>query len=170
MAVLYEVRDRIALMSFNRPEKHNALRDEDIASLVDALQRFDVDDEADVGILHGEGRSFSSGGDVNDRLQRSMDEGSTSERTTEYAAFTHCTNWKPVIAAVHGYCLGHALGTALRDAYARHRQRRRAYSLYNELRMLDDHSLRDLGIDRSEITSVASEAAGIAEQSRARFL
>ena len=42
-----------------------------------------------------------------------MDEGSTSERTTEYAAFTHCTNWKPVIAAVHGYCLGHTLGTAL---------------------------------------------------------
>src|SRR3954471_19027955 len=113
MAVLYEVRDRIAFMSFNRPEKHNALRDEDIASLVDALERFDVDDEADIGILHGEGRSFSSGGDVNDRLRRSMDEGSTSERTNEYGAFTHCTNWKPVIAAVHGYCLGHALGTAL---------------------------------------------------------
>ena len=67
MTVLYEVRDRIAFLSFNRPEKHNALRDEDIASLVDALHRFDVDDEADVAILHGEGRSFSSGGDVNDR-------------------------------------------------------------------------------------------------------
>ncbi len=113
MAVLYEVRDRIAFISFNRPEKHNALRDEDIASLVDALQRFDVDDDADVAILFGQGKSFSSGGDVNDRLQRSMDEGSTSERTTEYAAFTHCTNWKPIIASVHGYCLGHALGTAL---------------------------------------------------------
>src|SRR6476619_2074858 len=113
MTVLYQIRDRIAFMSFNRPEKHNALRDEDIASLVGALQRFDVDDQADVGILHGEGRSFSSGGDVNDRIQRSMDEGSTSERTNEYGAFTHCANWKPVIAAVHGYCLGHALGTAL---------------------------------------------------------
>jgi enoyl-CoA hydratase/carnithine racemase len=42
-----------------------------------------------------------------------MDQGSTSERTTEYAAFTQSTSWKPVIAAVHGYCLGHALGTAL---------------------------------------------------------
>jgi enoyl-CoA hydratase/carnithine racemase len=113
MTVGYEVRDRIAFLSFTRPEKHNALRDEDIASLVDALQRFDVDETADVAILHGEGRSFSSGGDVNDRLQRSMDEGSTSGRTTEYGAFTHCENWKPVIAAVHGYCLGHALGTAL---------------------------------------------------------
>jgi enoyl-CoA hydratase/carnithine racemase len=113
MTVGYEVRGRIAYISFNRPEKHNALRDEDIAGLVDALHRLDTDDDADVAILFGQGRSFSSGGDVNDRLQRSMDEGSTSERTTEYAAFTNSTSWKPVIAAVHGYCLGHALGTAL---------------------------------------------------------
>jgi enoyl-CoA hydratase/carnithine racemase len=113
MSVLYEVRDRVAYLSFNRPEKHNALRDEDIASLVDALHRLDDDAAADVAILFGQGRSFSSGGDVNDRLQRSMEEGSTSERTTEYAAFTDSASWKPVIAAVHGYCLGHALGTAL---------------------------------------------------------
>src|SRR5947209_12108644 len=99
MTVGYDVRDRIAFISFNRPEKHNALRDEDIASLVDALHRLDADDDADVAILFGQGRSFSSGGDVNDRLQRSMDEGSTRERTTEYAAFLECTNWKPVIAA-----------------------------------------------------------------------
>ena len=113
MTLGYEVREEIAYISFNRPEKHNALRDEDIAALVDALQRLDTDDSAQVGILFGEGRSFSSGGDVNDRLQRSMDEGTTSGRTTEYEAFTQSINWKPVIAAVHGYCLGHALGTAL---------------------------------------------------------
>ncbi len=113
MTVLYEVRDRIAFISFNRPEKHNALRDEDIASLIDALHRLDGDADADVAILFGQGKSFSSGGDVNDRLQRSMDEGSTRGRTNEQSAFTHSTSWKPVIAAVHGYCLGHALGTAL---------------------------------------------------------
>ncbi len=113
MTVLYEVRDRIAFISFNRPEKHNTLRDEDIASLIDALQRLDGDDDADVAILFGQGKSFSSGGDVNDRLQRSMDEGSTRGRTNEQSAFTQSTSWKPVIAAVHGYCLGHALGTAL---------------------------------------------------------
>jgi enoyl-CoA hydratase/carnithine racemase len=113
MTVGYEVREDIAYISFNRPEKHNALRDEDLAALVDALRRLDADDSAQVGILFGEGRSFSSGGDVNDRLQRSMDEGTTSGRTTEGEAFTQCVNWKPVIAAVHGYCLGHALGTAL---------------------------------------------------------
>jgi enoyl-CoA hydratase/carnithine racemase len=113
MTVGYDVREEIAYISFNRPEKHNALRDEDIAALVDALQRLDGDDRAQIGILFGHGRSFSSGGDVNDRLQRSMDEGSTKGRTNERDAFTRCENWKPVIAAVHGYCLGHALGTAL---------------------------------------------------------
>jgi enoyl-CoA hydratase/carnithine racemase len=113
MTVRYDVRDQIAYISFNRPEKHNALRDEDIASLVAALERFDTDDLAHVAILFGNGPSFSSGGDVDERLQRSMDEGSTRGRTNEASAFTRCTNWKPVIAAVHGYCLGHALGTAL---------------------------------------------------------
>ena len=113
MTVGYEVRGQIAYISFNRPEKHNALRDEDIAALVDALQRLDADDSAQIGIVFGHGRSFSSGGDVDERLQRSMDEGTTKDRTTEGDAFTRCENWKPVIAAVHGYCLGHALGTAL---------------------------------------------------------
>jgi enoyl-CoA hydratase/carnithine racemase len=113
MSVGYEVREQIAYISFNRPAKHNALRDEDIAALVTALERFDLDDTAEIGILFGQGRSFSSGGDVNERLQRSMDEGTTKGRTNESRAFTECSNWKPVIAAVHGYCLGHAFGTAL---------------------------------------------------------
>ena len=113
MTVDYEVRDAIAYISFNRPEKHNALRDEDIAALTAAIGRLDGDETAQIGLVFGQGRSFSSGGDVSDRLQRSMDEGSTSGRTSEAAAFLRCDNWKPIIAAVHGYCLGHALSTAL---------------------------------------------------------
>jgi enoyl-CoA hydratase/carnithine racemase len=113
MTVGYEVHEQIAHISFDRPAKHNALRDEDIASLVVALRRLDLDDTAQIAILYGQGPSFSSGGDVDERLQRSMDEGSTSGRTNEGRAFLECANWKPVIAAVHGYCLGHAFGTAL---------------------------------------------------------
>jgi enoyl-CoA hydratase/carnithine racemase len=113
MTVGYEVHEQIAHISFDRPAKHNALRDEDIAALVVALRRLDLDDTAQIAILYGQGRSFSSGGDVDERLQRSMDEGSTSGRTNESRAFMECANWKPVIAAVHGYCLGHAFGTAL---------------------------------------------------------
>jgi enoyl-CoA hydratase/carnithine racemase len=113
MTVGYNVRDRIAYLSFERREKHNALRDEDLEALSAAVRRLDGDDTADVGILFGQGSSFSSGGDVQARLQRSMEEGSTAGRTTEREAFLECDNWKPIIAAVHGYCLGHALATAL---------------------------------------------------------
>jgi enoyl-CoA hydratase/carnithine racemase len=113
MSIGYEVKERIAHISFDRVERHNAFRDSDLAELVDALHRLDGDESADVAIVFGNGRSFSSGGDVKDRLQASMEEGSTAGRTTEGPAFVECQNWKPVIAAVHGYCLGHALGTAL---------------------------------------------------------
>jgi enoyl-CoA hydratase/carnithine racemase len=113
MTVGYTVRDRIAYVSLERREKHNALRDEDLEALTAAVRRLDADDTADIAILFGRGKSFSSGGDVDARLQRSMDEGSTAGRTTERAAFLECDHWKPVIAAVHGYCLGHALATAL---------------------------------------------------------
>ncbi len=113
MTVAYDVRDRIAYISFERREKHNAFRDEDLRALSAALRRLDADDTAEAAILFGQGSSFSSGGDIGDRLQRSMDEGSTAGRSTEREAFLECEHWKPVIAAVHGYCLGHALATAL---------------------------------------------------------
>lgn len=113
MSVTYEVRERIAHIAFDRQEKHNAFRDEDLESLREAVRRLDRDDQADIAILSGNGRSFSSGGDMEERLQKSMAEGSTGGRTTEGEAFLESKTWKPIIAAVHGYCLGHALATAL---------------------------------------------------------
>lgn len=113
MTVTYAVQGRVAHLAFDRRERHNAFRDEDLAALERALRRFDADDDVDVAVLSGNGRSFSSGGDVTERLQRSMDEASVADRVDERKAFLDCANWKPIIAAVHGYCLGHALGTAL---------------------------------------------------------
>jgi enoyl-CoA hydratase/carnithine racemase len=113
MTVTYEVREGIAHIAFNRQEKHNALRDEDLEALSVAVRKLDSDEGANVAILSGNGQSFSSGGDMKARLQKSMEEGSTSGRVNEQEAFLDCTTWKPIIAAVHGYCLGHALATAL---------------------------------------------------------
>ena len=57
-----------------------------------------------------------------------------------------------------------------RRAYARHGQRRRARATYDALRQLDDRMLHDLGFDRSEMTSVASEVTGEAERTRVHAL
>lgn len=61
-----------------------------------------------------------------------------------------------------------AAGGLARRAYARYRQRREARNIRDVLRGLDDRMLRDLGLDRSEIASVAAEVTGEAEHTRVR--
>ena len=63
-----------------------------------------------------------------------------------------------------------AVGAIGRRAHARLRQRQAAKSIYDTLSDLDDRTLRDLGFDRSEITSLAAEVTGRAEPTRVRAL
>jgi uncharacterized protein YjiS (DUF1127 family) len=62
-----------------------------------------------------------------------------------------------------------AVAFALR-ARARHRRNRQARAVYDALRQLDDRDLHDLGFDRSEITSIASEVTGLTKGTRVRAL
>lgn len=116
--VLYEVSDKIATITINRPDKLNAVSDEVVAGLAEALRRFDLDENAEVAILNGRGRAFSSGADVRQRQLRSRDEfeklgGPQGWGTNSADLLTRAVNWKPVIAAVHGYVMGLALGLTL---------------------------------------------------------
>jgi enoyl-CoA hydratase/carnithine racemase len=116
--VEYEREGQLVTLTLNRPEKLNAFSDELVGALGEALHRFDVDDEAHVAILHGTGRAFSSGADVRQRQLRSRDEflklGGPQGRGTHSAdLLTKAVNWKPVIAAAHGYVLGLAVGIVL---------------------------------------------------------
>jgi len=116
--VLYEREGPVVTLTLNRPEKLNAFSDELVGVLSDALHRFDMDDEAHVAVLHGNGRAFSSGADVRQRQLRSREEfmrlGGPQGRGTHSAdLLTKAVNWKPVIAAPHGYVLGLAVGLVL---------------------------------------------------------
>jgi uncharacterized protein YjiS (DUF1127 family) len=94
----------------------------------------------------------------------------SSARPTSYqphqAARAHrsFTIGEIIVAAIQ------AAGAIARRAHARHRQRRQARAIRDALRQLNDHTLRDLGIDRSEIMSVAAEVTGAAECTRVRAL
>ena len=62
--ILYDVGDGIATITLNRPEKLNAFSADLVRELDDALEAFDLDPDAWVAILSGNGRCFSAGADV----------------------------------------------------------------------------------------------------------
>lgn len=116
--VEYERTGGVVVLRLNRPEKLNAFSDEMVVALGDALRRFDADGDANVGVLCGKGRAFSSGADVNQRQLRPREElermgGPQAHGARAGDLFTHSVNWKPVITAVHGYVLGLAVGLML---------------------------------------------------------
>jgi enoyl-CoA hydratase/carnithine racemase len=116
--VNYERDGQIVTLTLNRPEKLNAFSDELVGALGEALHRFDTDDEAHIAVLHGSGRAFSSGADVQQRQLRSREEflklgGPQGRGTHSSDLLTKALNWKPVIAAAHGYVMGLALGLLL---------------------------------------------------------
>jgi len=63
-AVLYDAGNGIARITLNRPDKRNALNDELIAGLKDALRRANSDSQVRVVILSGSGSDFCSGADL----------------------------------------------------------------------------------------------------------
>ena len=113
--VEYEQEGNIVTLRLNRPEKLNAFSDELVAALMAALRRFDEDRDAHLAIICGNGRAFSSGADVHQRQLRSREEFEKYGGPQAFGAhasdlLTKSVNWKPVIAAAHGYVLGLAVG------------------------------------------------------------
>jgi enoyl-CoA hydratase/carnithine racemase len=116
--VTYERDGQVVTITLNRPDKLNAFNDELVGALSDELHRFDMDEEAHGAILCGNGRAFSSGADVQQRQLRSREEflklgGPQGRGTHSSDLLTKSVNWKPVIAAAHGYVLGLSVGIVL---------------------------------------------------------
>lgn len=98
--VTYESKDRVATITINRPEKMNALSNALVGELRDAFQRLqDSDDRAAVLTAAGE-KAFSVGADLKDPPR--------DPNLWECMPGVGVMLDKPVIAAVHGYCVGGA--------------------------------------------------------------
>lgn len=116
--IRYECRDRIATITFNRPEKLNAFDDGMVMRMAEVLHGFDTDPEADVAVLRGEGRAFCSGADVHQRQLRTEAEMKKHGGPQAWGAhsadlFVRSINWKPVITAPHGFAVGLGLAMVL---------------------------------------------------------
>ncbi len=97
--VLYEVKDNIAFITLNRPEKLNALNVDVYIELGKIWKRIEQDDDVFVAILSANGKHFSAGADLGGM---NLDPKINDEaiRSNGVRVF------KPIIGAVHGYALG----------------------------------------------------------------
>src|SRR2546423_3646722 len=113
--IIYEVIGSVARITLNRPEVRNALNEELIAGLKDALRRSDKDDAARVVVLAGAGSDFCSGADL--KALQNISKSSVAENLEDARSlmelFVLIRQVKlPVIAAVKGRALAGGCGLA----------------------------------------------------------
>ena len=113
--VVTEDRNQVRHIVMNRPEKRNALNDELIAGLGEALRAAADDPDVRCVVLRGEGPMFSSGMDVSSLAGLSGQQSRLREfRGPILGVWNLCEEMtKPTIAQIHGACLGGAMELAL---------------------------------------------------------
>jgi len=107
--VLYEIKEGIAYITLNRPEKLNAINPEMRELLWDAFQDVKNNPEVRCAIVTGKGRAFSTGHDLVAMASARANEG----HSTGDLYVVQANIWKPIIAAINGICLAQGCGIAL---------------------------------------------------------
>jgi len=106
MKLIYEVKDRVAYITINRPEAMNAMDAEVYAELSKAW--IDVRDNPDiwVAVITGAGeKAFTAGADLKSFVNRTKEKADFWLTQKDMILNRGLEVWKPVIAAVNGYCL-----------------------------------------------------------------
>jgi enoyl-CoA hydratase/carnithine racemase len=114
--ILYEVDDRVATITFNRPDQLNAVSPQMVRELRDAYSRAEAADDVWIIIVTGAGRAFCAGADVTeipDDGRVIYDEPYLSTypqwEAPQEATPPFRTMTKPILAAVNGLCCGAGL-------------------------------------------------------------
>jgi enoyl-CoA hydratase len=112
--LLYEVRDAIAYITFNRPKVLNALNRQTMQELLIALGAAKLDDAVRVVILTGAGeKAFIAGADINELAQQTPVDGKEMSIFGQGVLRILETMGKPSIAAINGFALGGGCELAL---------------------------------------------------------
>src|SRR5213078_2769255 len=105
--LLFDVRDGVAFITINRPDKLNALNDQVVNELADAAERVATDDDIKGVLLTGAGqKAFVAGADIADLANQGPFDGKARALRGQAMLRRFETCGKPVVAAINGYALG----------------------------------------------------------------
>ena len=112
--ILFEITEKVGVITLNRPQKKNAMNADILAGLMEMLDRIKNDPEIRAGIITGSGSTFSAGADLKARAQegggRAQDKSPAAIVATDFSMNWRgklCKNmWSPGVRF-----LGHARNT-----------------------------------------------------------
>ena len=102
--ILVETRHRVGLVQLNRPQALNALNNQLIGELMEALTVLDGDVSVGAVVITGDERAFAAGADIKEMADASAVEMLSMDHISLFDRIMNIK--KPVIAAVSGWCLG----------------------------------------------------------------
>ena len=109
--IIVESRGRVGLVTLNRPKALNALNQQLIAELNEALGGFESDAAIGCMVITGSEKAFAAGADVKEMVEKSYVDAYVNNFLAAWAGLSEAR--KPVIAAVSGFCLGGGCELAL---------------------------------------------------------
>jgi enoyl-CoA hydratase len=103
-SILVDTRDRVGVITLNRPKVLNALNAELMGEMSDALDAFEDDDKIGCIVITGNEKAFAAGADIKEMESKTYMDAYKGDFITPWERVSRAR--KPVIAAVSGYALG----------------------------------------------------------------
>src|SRR5512144_2020072 len=109
--ILSETRNRVGIITLNRPQARNALNHQLMREVMDALEAFDGDENIGAMVISGGETAFAAGADIKEMADQSFTDMMDRDHVAVFGRIR--TIQKPVIAAVSGWALGAGCEVAL---------------------------------------------------------
>ncbi|SLM32831.1 Enoyl-CoA hydratase/carnithine racemase [Desulfamplus magnetovallimortis] len=111
--IIFEVKDQTAIITLNRPKVLNAMNRQMWLEIMDALEHIKNNKNIKVAVFTGHGRAFSTGADLKDSKDRTIEDYRKYLESLQEASRKIIYFEKPTLAAVNGYALGSGYELAL---------------------------------------------------------
>ena len=113
--ILFEVENKVATITINRPERRNAMNPNVMAGLKDSFEQAGADPDVAAIVLTGAGGTFCAGADLGGTFGTDKSFLDMHEDRRYFAGLLAGMNKckKPILAAIEGYCLAGGMGLCL---------------------------------------------------------